>query len=67
MTTRYLSPLAASMLVAGLLCGSAMAQQLAIYPANGQSQEQQAKDRFECSNWAVQQTGFNPSTAFMMS
>lgn len=64
MATRYLGPLAASMLVAGLLCGPAVAQQIAIYPNKDQSQEQQNKDRFECTNWAVRQSGFDPSTAY---
>ena len=64
MATRCLSPLVASMLVAGLLCGTAMAQQLAIYPNDGQSQKQQNKDRYECGNWAVQQAGFDPSNAY---
>lgn len=32
-----------------------------IYPANGQSQDQLAKDHYECHNWAVQQTGIDPS------
>jgi len=31
-----------------------------VYPAKGQSSEQQAKDEGECRNWAQQQTGFNP-------
>ena len=35
--------------------------QLFIYPQQGQSAEQQSKDRFECHNWAVQQSGFNPT------
>lgn len=30
------------------------------FPNGGQSQAQQNKDKFECHNWAVQQTGFNP-------
>ena len=38
-----------------------LGQDLFIYPAKGQSQEQQDKDRYECHNWAVQQTGFDPS------
>jgi hypothetical protein len=33
---------------------------LFIYPRQGQSQEQQAKDRHECQSWAVGQTGYNP-------
>jgi hypothetical protein len=31
------------------------------YPAQGQSAEQQSRDRFECYEWAVKQTGFDPS------
>jgi hypothetical protein len=34
-----------------------------VYPRNGQSEEQTATDRFECHQWAVSQTGFDPSTA----
>jgi outer membrane lipoprotein SlyB len=31
------------------------------YPQQGQSPQQLDRDRYECSNWATQQTGFNPS------
>ena len=31
------------------------------YPQNGQSPQQLDRDRYECSNWATEQTGFNPS------
>ena len=31
------------------------------YPQNGQSADQQSRDRYECSLWAVKQTGFDPS------
>lgn len=34
-----------------------------VYPKAGQSEQQQSQDRFECHQWAVQQTGFDPSTA----
>ena len=34
-----------------------------VYPAKGQSPEQQKKDEFECHQWAVQQTGYDPTTA----
>ncbi len=46
-----------------LLIGPAFAQgsDIYIYPAKGQSQVQQDKDRYECHSWAVQQTGFDPS------
>jgi outer membrane lipoprotein SlyB len=33
------------------------------YPARGQSAEQQDRDQYECHNWAVQQTGVDPSRA----
>jgi len=44
-----------------LLTGTVFAQDIFIYPAKGQSQAQQDKDRYECHSWAVQQTGFDPS------
>jgi hypothetical protein len=31
------------------------------YPERGQTADQQSKDRYECSLWAVHQTGFDPS------
>jgi hypothetical protein len=31
------------------------------YPQRGQTADQQSRDRYECSMWAVQQTGFDPS------
>lgn len=33
------------------------------YPANGQSVDQQGRDRYECHGWAVGQSGFDPATA----
>jgi len=38
-------------------------QRLFVYPAQGQSPDQLARDRYECHIWAVQQTGFDPSRA----
>ena len=35
--------------------------QIYVYPAKGQSDRQLDRDRYECHNWAVKQTGFNPS------
>jgi hypothetical protein len=40
---------------------SAIPEQLFIYPKEGQSEEQQATDRYECHRWSVTQTGFDPS------
>jgi hypothetical protein len=31
------------------------------YPEHGQSADQQSRDRYDCSLWAVHQTGFDPS------
>jgi len=33
---------------------------LSIYPAGGQSPEQQKQDEGECYNWAVQNSGYDP-------
>jgi hypothetical protein len=38
-------------------------QKIFVYPSNGQSPEQTDRDRYECHNWAVQQTGVDPSRA----
>lgn len=35
--------------------------ELYIYPKNGQSEQQQAQDRYECHTWAQSQTGFDPT------
>ena len=34
---------------------------LFIYPRNGQSEKQQADDRYQCDHWAVGQTGYDPT------
>jgi len=36
-------------------------QRVYFYPQQGQTAEQQDRDRYECYNWAVRQTGFDPS------
>ncbi|MCC7211058.1 MAG: hypothetical protein IT451_04310 [Candidatus Brocadia sp.] len=40
-----------------------LGQNLIIYPAKGQSQEQMEKDKFDCYSWAKQQTGVDPMVA----
>ncbi|HEX7534813.1 MAG TPA: hypothetical protein VF343_06105 [Syntrophales bacterium] len=40
---------------------SAPMTQVYFYPKAGQTTEQQSRDHYECYNWAVQQTGFDPS------
>ncbi len=48
------------LLLAMPLAVPATAQNIIAYPERGQSREQQDRDRFDCYNWAVQQTGYNP-------
>lgn len=35
--------------------------QVYFYPKEGQPKELQSRDHYECYNWAIQQTGFDPS------
>jgi hypothetical protein len=39
---------------------AAAAEQLYVYPAQGQSEQQTADDRYECHRWAVGQSGYDP-------
>ena len=52
--------LGGALFIATIVAGSALAQEHMIYPAKGQSQDQMEKDKFECYNWAKQQSGFDP-------
>lgn len=52
--------LAALLLLATIVAGTALAQDLMVFPAQGQSEEQMEKDKFECYNWAKKQSGFDP-------
>ena len=54
-----------SILLAGMLCVTlasswTVAQQPIVYPAKGQTPEQQQKDTTECNGWAKQTTGIDP-------
>ena len=42
---------------------SAGGEDIFVYPKNGQSESQQADDRYECHSWAVQLSGFDPTRA----
>jgi outer membrane lipoprotein SlyB len=42
---------------------AAVQVQVFAYPLQNQTPDQQGKDRYECSLWATQQTGFDPSAA----
>jgi hypothetical protein len=37
------------------------AERTFVYAPQGQSEEQQAKDRYECHRWAVSQTHYDPT------
>ena len=39
------------------------ASDLYVYPAKGQSADQQSKDEYECYQWAKRDTGFDPMAA----
>ncbi len=41
----------------------AASEELFIYPKKGQSEQQQAEDRYQCHRWGVEQTGFDPTRA----
>ena len=43
-----------------LYAALAHAQELIVFPAEGQSDEQMEKDKYECYSWAKKQTGFDP-------
>ena len=55
-------PIVLPVLVAAALSGYAGAQQF-VYPAKGQSPQQQKSDEAACYPWAVKQTGFDPAKA----
>ncbi|WP_455197996.1 DUF6515 family protein [Kaarinaea lacus] len=38
-----------------------LADELFVYPKQGQSEEQRAEDRYACHRWAVEQTNYDPS------
>jgi hypothetical protein len=46
--------------IAGAMMSPVIAQQY-VYPAKGQSAQQQKSDESACYSWAVQQTGFDPA------
>ena len=42
------------------LSGSASAQEMVIYPSQGQSTEQMEQDKFRCYTWSKDESGFDP-------
>ena len=52
--------LSAIVLAVAIASPAGLAKQF-VYPAKGQSAQQQEKDEAECYTWAVQQSGFDPA------
>lgn len=50
-------------LAVAVFTSTAVAQQLFVYPAQGQSNEQMQKDRSECDQWAREQSGGSPTAS----
>ncbi len=61
--TTWRAPLALALCALGATSVHAQQGGPFAYPNVGQSEQQQSKDRYECHQWAVSQTGFDPSTA----
>ena len=55
--------LATVLCLATLLSAPALAQEVIVYPAKGQSAEQTEKDKYECYAWAKNSSGFDPMAA----
>ena len=63
MIRRVSTTVALASLALGIPLPSAAQQGVYIYPAKGQTSQQEEKDKYECNQWAVKQTGFNPMNA----
>ena len=48
------------LIITNYFAATLYAQELFIFPAQGQTQQQTEKDKFECYGWAKQQSGFDP-------
>jgi hypothetical protein len=57
------SPAAAPPTSAGSAGDSRGAMSLFVYPKNGQTEQQTQNDRYQCHEWAVGQTGFDPTNS----
>lgn len=57
---RSFRSLICALVLTWIISGTALAQELFIYPDKGQSAEQMEKDKYECYTWAKGQSGFDP-------
>jgi hypothetical protein len=64
MLSRTLSALVA---LTTLINTGALADQLMVYPKQGQTPQQQNQDKAECYTWAQQQLGYDPQTLLNQS
>lgn len=53
--------------LASLAGAAAQADQLMVYPKQGQSAQQQSMDKAECYSWAQQQLGYDPQSLLNQS
>lgn len=60
-TDRKILKTLASIVIFGAGSLNVQAQGLMIYPAQGQSPQQQQQDQYNCHNWSVQQSGYDPN------
>jgi hypothetical protein len=59
--------MAALAILSVFMGATAFADQLMIYPKQGQSAQQQSQDKAECYSWAQQQLGYDPQTLLNQS
>jgi hypothetical protein len=50
----------ATVLAVCLSAGTALAQDMIVFPAKNQSNDQMEQDKFACYSWAKEQSGFDP-------
>ncbi len=60
MSRGWIATIVSAQVLLGGLCAGVQAE-VFVYPAKGQSQDQQGKDEYECSKWAKSQSGVDPS------
>jgi hypothetical protein len=63
MTKRELVASIAFVLTGASISGSALAAQSFAYPPAGRTPDQQRQDQYECHQWAVEQSHYDPSQA----
>jgi hypothetical protein len=57
---KQLTIMTCALLLVVCFAGSVSAQEVIVYPAKGQSEEQMEQDKFQCYSWAKKETGFDP-------